>query len=233
MNKKQKSNQNSKTVSPSQCGGSISKDERDGMQDERRTVLGLIAESFFIVLPILLVGLAFEKTYTTLQAVVHPVLDTFPSVVFRNPVIRELAVVVVIMVLLLLIGLVAHTRMGRAIGRWLEAGFLKHLPFYTMLRNLSSGLAGKEGEHSFRTVMVTMNPGQQQMGLLVERHSDGSGTVFLPSSPNPGSGTVVVVEAALMRELPVPSHRLLQCLSSWGDGTAAMLEMAHNHGEHK
>lgn len=103
---------------------------------------------------------------------------------------------------------------------------LQRLPFYSVLRNLASGLAGKEDERSLRPVLVTVNPGIQQLGLLIERHPDGSGTIFFPSSPTTGSGTVLVVEAALIREVRTPGHKLFNALGKWGVGTAALLSAA-------
>jgi len=198
------------------------------MQKIHRSLLLLIAEGFFIALPVLLLGLLLKKLYETLKTFILLLVDALPGKLFHEPIIRGLAVVAGIVVLLMLIGILTHTWMGRAIGRWLEAAFLRRLPFYTLLRNFAMGLAGKEDEQALRTVLVTVKPGVQQLGLLVEHHADGSGTVFLPSSPNPGSGTVLIVEASLIRELHVPAHKLIKCLSRWGDGTTNVLAMTRD-----
>ena len=193
------------------------------MQNARTSWFVLIVGGFFVVLPVLLAGLVLEKIYHVLEAVILPLVDALPGEIFHNPVIRGFVIIIAIVALLLLVGLLARTRKGQVIGRWLEARCLNRLPFYAMLRNIASGLAGKEDEKSLRPVIVTVQPGLQQLGLLVERHADGSGTVFFPSSPNPGSGSVLIVEASLIRELHVPAHRIFNCLSSWGYGTTAVL----------
>lgn len=198
------------------------------MHNTRKSLLGLFTGGFFVLLPVLLVGLVLEKMYHTLQPVAHSLLDELPGEIFRNPAIRDLGAVAAVAAMLLLVGLLARTRMGQAIGHWLETGLLNRLPFYAMLRSLASGLAGKEDDSSMKPVMVTVNPGLQQMGLLVERHADGCGTVFLPSSPNPGSGTVLVVEASLISELHIPSHRIFNSLSRWGYGTMTVLATARD-----
>ncbi len=195
------------------------------MQNKLKSLLMLLAEGFFIVLPVLLVVFVFKKLYETLKTVILKLVDVLPGKIFSEPAVRVAAVVVVIVVLLMLLGLLTHMRLGRAIGRWIEGAFLRRLPLYSLLRNFAKGLAGKEDEHALKTVLVTVKPGVQQLGLLVERHADGSGTVFLPSSPNPSSGTVQIVEASLIRELHVPAHMLFKCLSRWGDGTTNVLAM--------
>jgi uncharacterized membrane protein len=198
------------------------------MQNKRTSLLMLLAEGFFVALPVLLVGLVLKKFYDILKTVILKLVDALPSEVLREPMIRGLAVIVAIVVLLMLLGLLTHTRLGRTIGHWLETIFLRRLPFYTLLRNFALGLAGKEDEHALRTVLVNVRPGVQQLGLLVEHHADGRGTVFFPSSPNPSSGDVQIVEASLIRELHVPAHMLVKCLSRWGDGTTAVLAMTHD-----
>jgi hypothetical protein len=70
------------------------------MQKARKSLFGPIAAGFFVVLPVLLVGLVFEKIYHALHAVVYPLMDAFPGVVFRHPVIRALAMVAAIVALL-------------------------------------------------------------------------------------------------------------------------------------
>lgn len=196
------------------------------MNNAKQTLTGLVVGGFFVLLPVLLVGLFIEKVFSVLQGVVHPLLDAMPGTVFHNPWLRFGAVLLAVLLVLLLTGLLARTQAGRSVGRRVETGVLRRLPFYSVLRNLASGLAGKEDERSLRPVLVTVNPGLQQLGLLIERHADGSGTVFFPSSPATGTGTVLVVEASLIRELRVPGHKLFNALGKWGLGTADLLAAA-------
>jgi uncharacterized membrane protein len=202
--------------------------EGNPMHNAHKSLLGLIVAGFFVVLPVLLAGLVLEKVYHVLQAVVHPVLEALPGTVFHNPTVRSLAVCVAVVVLLLLAGGLARVRGGQALGRGLEAGFLNRLPFYALMRNLATGIAGRDDEKSLKPTLVTVSAGKQQLGFIIERHADGSATVFLPSSPNPSSGAVQIVEASLIRELRVPAHRIFQCLHGWGHGTANVLEAGRN-----
>ena len=197
------------------------------MKDKDVSISGLITSGFFVVLPVLLAGLMLERIYRILQALLRPVLDLLPGTLFRNPTFRALAVCIALVALLLLVGLMARMRLGRAAGRWLESGILSRIPFYAVLRNLASGMAGSDDERSLRTVLVELTPGVRQLGLLVERHPDGSSTVFFPESPNPGAGTVFVVEASLIRDVDVPAHRLLRCFNRWGLGMATELTRAN------
>jgi uncharacterized membrane protein len=104
---------------------------------------------------------------------------------------------------------------------------LNRLPFYMLLRNLASGLQGRDDDQSLRPVLVEVDiPGLRQLGLIVEQYADGSATVFLPSSPNPSQGTVVIVDAARIRPLPVSTRKVFGALARWGQGTASLLNEA-------
>lgn len=186
-----------------------------------------MARGFIIALPLLLVGLAVTQFYHFLAGWIRPLLDAMPGTVFHRQSIRFVAVLFGVVMLLLSIGWLARTRIGLATGRWLELALLSRLPFYNTFRTLASGLAGCEDSGHPQAALITVDaPGLDQLGLIVDRFADGRVAVYLPSSPNPGSGTVVIVEASRVRELRVPMRALLQCLGRWGQGTAALLEAA-------
>ena len=192
-----------------------------------RTLAGLLTRGFFVILPVLLAGLVLEKIHLVLRSVLTPVLEALPGTVFQHRFIQGLLLLLAVAAVLMLLGFMARTRFGTACGRLLHRRLLRHLPFYESVRRLNDGLQGKFEGDSFKPVLVTMNPGMQQFGVIVERHPGGVCTVFLPSAPNPGSGTVALVEAALLREVPVPMHKVFRCQSQWGHGAWAVANAAN------
>ncbi len=199
----------------------------NGMENTnaRQSLLAIAASGFFIALPLLLFGLVIVKIYQIVAQYILPLLYAMPGTVFHSPVARFIAIVLAVLLLFVLIGAVARTRMGQIIGSWLERTVLSRLPYYNMVRTMLSGLAGRDDTASLKPVLVTVDvPGLCQLGLIVERHADGCATVYLPSSPNLGSGTVVIVEPSRMRELHTPLPKLARCLSRWGYGAKAILE---------
>lgn len=199
------------------------------MTDKRASLSGLIAIGFLILLPVLLLGLILAKLYELLAGWVHLLLDAMPGVIFHSEFIRFLAVVLAIVVLFVTVGVLAETRVGRATGRWLELSLLSRLPFYNTLRVLVAGLAGRKETEAMRPVVVKIDDaGLDQLGFSVETHADGRLTVFLPDTPNPSSGTTVIVPRNRLRDLNVPVGSVLGCLVRWGHGTAKLLERAEN-----
>jgi len=190
-----------------------------------------LSSGFVILLPLLVVGLLVEQIFLALHALLLPLLDAMPGVVFQRTAVRLVAVCLTFVVLLYMVGLLARTRMGRALGGWMEPGLQNHVPLYLVLHNLAAGLVERGEEKTMIPAQITVDsPGLTQLGLIVEQHADGSATVFLPGSPNPSSGTVVVVDAERIRELHVPVPSVFKCVGSWGHGTAALLEKSDSAG---
>lgn len=73
-------------------------------------------------------------------------------------------------------------------------------------------------------LIIVDQPGLQQFGFLAETHSDGRTTVFLPSSPNPGSGTTIIVCPERVQDLPARGHNMVRCMVRLGKGSGALLE---------
>lgn len=51
---------------------------------------------------------------------------------------------------------------------------------------------------------------------IVERHADGSCTVFVPSAPTPAMGAIYILSAGRVYEVDVPLVQLAACVSKWG-----------------
>lgn len=190
----------------------------------RSSPLALLGRGFVVVLPLLLLGAVIEILFGIVAGWIRPVLAAMPGTVFQNEAVRFVAVVGIVVLTLLLIGVLAGTRLGQSIGRRIELSVLSRLPFYNALRVMVTGLAGRGYAGAMKPVLVTVDdPGLQQFGFLLETHADGRSTVFLPGSPNPGSGNSMIVAPERLQELHTSASSVLRCLGRWGYGSAALL----------
>lgn len=199
-----------------------------GMRRRARESAGeSVARGFYILMPLFIIGLAVHKLILVLQDILSPVLNRLPGKVLRSPSVRFLLLCLLVAAALALVGLLARRRSMRAVGAWLESVILNKLPFYSRLRGLTSTLAARDDAHSMKAARVTVDvPGFEQLGVILERHLDGSATVFLPSSPNASSGTVAIVEPARIREVNISLRSIVGCMGRYGHGTATLLEKA-------
>jgi uncharacterized membrane protein len=185
-----------------------------------------------VLLPLFIIVLGVRKLISMLQRILGPLLNRLPGVVLHRASVRFLMVCVAAGAVLVLVGLLARIRVCRAAGSWLESAVLNKIPFYSTLRGFSSTLAAKNEAQALKVARVAVNvPGLEQLGIILERHQDGSATVFLPSSPNARSGTVAIVEPDRIREVGLSPQSVVGCMARFGYGTADLLRRAdHTEG---
>jgi len=187
-----------------------------------------VATGFFALLPALLLYLLIGQLFDMTMALTAPITDLLPDSAFSDAVQKRFTAAVLLVVGLGLVGLVARTELGRSIGERVERRYLKRLPLYEMLRNLTGSLSGNEEVAGYRPALVTIGPGVRALAFIVEEHTSGDYIIFVPLAPTPGVGHIQVVSAATVDLLDVPTMQALNCVLSWGEGTAALLTPRHS-----
>ncbi len=130
------------------------------------------------------------------------------------------------MLIIVLTGLAALTRLGRRFGSWLEERVLSRIPLYSMLRNLSSRLSGNEQIASFHPALVTTWPHMKAIAFVVEEHASGDYTIFMPIAPTPSLGNVQIIGREHVEILDVSAAAALSAVVSWGEGAEAAIVAA-------
>ena len=184
------------------------------------TVIG----GLIFLLPLIVVLALLGQGLALVSGVAAPLAAYLPE--------REIggvaAVTLVGLVLILLMcygaGLVARAAFGRALSESLENRMHALYPRYTVIKamTLGLGLGGTTGSAAFRPALVSFDD-HQLLAFEVERLADGRVVVFLPGSPDPWSGSVVLVPSDRVAALPIDVGALNRSLKRLGSGTAALL----------
>jgi hypothetical protein len=123
-------------------------------------------------------------------------------------------------------GLVARSRIGRAAYRAVDANLASLIPGYATLKARIGDAVGDEARRkAIKTIVVRLDD-QSQLALEIERLPDGRVVAFLPSAPDPWSGTSVIVDAGRVTPLQIDILALTRLLKDLGSGTAAALQAA-------
>ena len=120
-------------------------------------------------------------------------------------------------------GLLLTSRRGQASGRWLDEKVLFRIPGYAALRAIVVGLVDSSHEGVVKSGLLTLDPGIECFVLVTEDHGGDYVTVYIPGSPNPGSGNVQVVRRHLVRMLNVRMTDITAALHQFGMGSAKVL----------
>ena len=185
----------------------------------KTTTLG----GLFVVLPLLVVLGLLAKLVMGVHAVALSVMAKLTgegSEAAHFPILFAILIVVGIS---FAFGLALTSRRGQATGSWVERTILFHIPGYSALRAILGGLADGSKEGVVKSGLLTVDPGIECFVLVIEDHGGNHLTVYIPGSPNPGSGSVQVVQRHLVRMLNVRMTDITGVLHQFGMGSAKVL----------
>jgi uncharacterized membrane protein len=137
-------------------------------------------------------------------------------------IVTILAIVLLILVSLLA-GVVARTKMGSRVSAWFEQSFLGGLPQYQMAKSVVQGFAQAEGaSDDFKPVLVRTEGGWQ-IGYLLEMLENDWVAVFVPQAPTPLTGSVRYYPADRIRFLNISMFQARTIVKNIGLGSATAL----------
>lgn len=185
----------------------------------KATTLG----GLFVLLPVVVLFVLVTKIAVSMRSGAQALMETFAghdSVVVEFPMIYA---VLIMVGLSFVLGLIMISRRGRVVGTWVERTLLFRVPGYSALRAVIGGLACVESESVVRPGLLKTRDGVESFVFITEDHGDGRLTVFMPGTPNPGSGSVKIVPRELVSPLHVRISSVANALQQWGVGSARLL----------
>lgn len=195
-------------------------------------LLGLATISgFFILLPVLITYLLLGQLFDLLMSLTAPISDLLPASSFSDPWAHRFAAAAVLLALCILVGLAATTGPARRLGRWFERALLDRFPPYTVVKNLSRTIAGKDATGQLQPALLTVAPDIRVVVAIVEELPEGQLTVFLPLAPTPGMGILQIVSSARVQKLESSMTDALGWVLNWGVGTEALLKPRKTPGK--
>ena len=194
------------------------------MQNIPKFTFSRIVEGFLILLPFLLTYLMMGQLFDAMLALTAPIADLLPKGIATSEMALRLEAAGLLVIACFLVGLAMRTSVARRFGKWIEETFLNRMPPYVILRNLARRFSGQDVPNQLQPALITTNPETEILGFIVEAHTDGRFTVFIPLSPTPGLGTLQIVSGNKVQRLEVPMKDALGAILNWGAGTEALLK---------
>ena len=188
----------------------------------RKTAVG----GFLVILPVAIIVVIFAKAMHGIGAVLSPLASLLPSTGLFGFSMENMLAAGILVLACFLVGLAVETRLGMQIGRFVETLILRRIPTWEFVKGMVASLGGTNADQLLRPAIVSMPGGGEIMAFSVERHDDGTVTVFVPSAPAPTSGTLQRMPADRVREVDVPVKQMFECISRWGVGSGRIFSAA-------
>ncbi len=187
----------------------------------KTTVIGGLVVLVPVAVCVYIISAVVEKVLHVLA----PIAKTLHIESVGGKALVEFAAIIVVIAACFLLGLLVRTAAGQSLGRRIEEKILNLLPGYQLMKKVSLQFAGgKEAVH-WSPVLIRVGD-SRQIGFLVEEHSSGEVTVFIPSAPAVSLGAVHMVKAEMVEKLDVSMRKVVDCITQLGIGSSALTSPA-------
>ncbi len=178
-----------------------------------------------MVLPIVIVIMLIMEAVDLVIAVFGPITELLPIDEIGGIEIATAVALLILLLICFLIGLAMKMPIGVRVGCWLNNTVLSRIPGYTMVKELTQGFSGDVSEGSLlQPAVVTMPLESLVLAFIVEEHSNGDFTIFIPAVPTPNIGRIEYVQAERVRKLDVPPSTVANSIMQWGVGAGALFQ---------
>lgn len=181
-----------------------------------------IVGGLLAIIPIAILALLIGKLLNTVVGILKPFANRIPFGLEHPAIVGA----VVLALLCFLAGLILKSSPGASMLDSLERNVLNHLPGYELIRSLTRRMAGAEHSETLAPALAEIEEALVP-AFIVERHSDQSCTVFVPSCPTVGAGALYILTPERVHPVNVPMHRMIKCITRFGMGSGDLLAAMH------
>ena len=194
------------------------------MQDKVGFIKATVIGGIFFLIPLAVVVVLVGKLVHIMKGVAGSLAPVLPVETPMGALVLNLLAVLLIIGFCFLAGLAAQKAHAKKIVAKLETTLLAALPGYAFVKGLGDNLRrSDEISESFVPVSVQFDD-YSQLAFEIEREPNGKVALYLPSAPNPWSGTVVYVTADRVKRLPMSLNEALKNIRMLGKGSSAIIE---------
>ena len=194
------------------------------MQDKVGFIKATVIGGVFFLIPLAIILLVVGKLVGVMRGVAGVLSPLLAMDTPIGTIVLNLLALLVILGLCFLAGLAAQRVTAKKIVSKLETTLLAALPGYAFVKGFADSMRqSDEMSESFVPVAVHFDD-YSQLAFEIEREPNGQVAVYLPSAPNPWSGTVVYVTHDRVKRLSVSLSEALKNIRMLGKGSSAIIE---------
>lgn len=180
----------------------------------------VLITGLLIVLPAWLALLMLASLLVKIGVLVRPISRQLPDGI-NHP---HITAGFVLLLLCLIVGILVNTAIGRMIGRSLDENIFAHVPGYQSLRNIARQVGDTKIRDGFRPALIEVEDGCLAPAFLIEVHTNGRSTIFMPSVPTPMAGSIFIMPSERVHPIDVSVTAMMKCITKWGTGSSELLK---------
>jgi uncharacterized membrane protein len=178
------------------------------------------------LLPVAVIGAVLGYVHEIVETVYEMVKGVIPLETKFGFFLLFLISILIVLLLCFFCGLITKRTFARKFSQKIEKQVMMVYPKYAIYKDILAGnIGGDENVPSLTPVSVRFNE-FTRLAFESDRLPDGRVVVYLPGSPDPWIGTVVLVNADQVEPLNIPFHDAVGIFERLGRD-AARLPIAH------
>ena len=174
------------------------------------------------LIPIIILIIIMQKAFGIMAALSRPLSGLIGIETFAGVAVVDLITVAIIIIICFVAGFISRTAFARKFIQRIESNILKKIPFYSFVKSISESISGIRSNESLKPVLLEFDD-NSQLGLEVERMEGGDIVVFVPGSPNPWSGSVLIMKPERVKSLDIKFAQAIKLMHDYGQGTNKLL----------
>jgi uncharacterized membrane protein len=199
-------------------GGAGESWARRGFRYVKTTLIG----GLLFLVPLLVFVWLGSKAAKLLRRLAKPLAGLVPLDTIAGVLVADVVIVALLIIACFVGGLLARVSFASRFVRKAEAGVLWNIPGYGFIKALADSLDKSAGSSSMRPVLIHFDDAAQ-LAFEVDRLPDGRRVIYVPSAPEPRAGSVLVMDADRVEEVPMSFVAAVRSLRALGRGAGACL----------
>ena len=181
-----------------------------------------ISGGLLFLLPLVVLIIVISKALNLLYPISRPLAEKLDFEKFSGIGFATILSVLFLLVICFIAGLVMRSRTAQKVKNRVEDSFLVYIPGYSYLKTVSSQLLTKESTNSWKPASILVD--DNEVICFVIDETENYCSLFLPSAPNPSSGSICVREKSIVTFLPLTTPETVLMIKQFGKGGASVFE---------
>jgi len=188
----------------------------------QKVIRATLVGGVLFLIPMVFVVVVIGKAFKIIKVVAMPLHEVIPIDSIAGIALEEIITVIIMLLCCLLAGTVAHSAWGGSINKKIETALLNIIPGYAWVKGVTGGIRDDEAEKMLKPVLVRFDD-YSQVAFETDRTDEGLVAVYLPSAPNPRSGSLCYVMADRVESIDTEFIVVVKTYKQLGRGSEDML----------
>ncbi|NCD72356.1 DUF502 domain-containing protein [Mucilaginibacter agri] len=194
-------------------------------------VTASIITGIFFLIPIGIVFIIFEKIFNVVKKIQVALHLKVTGTAYIHALINDVLVVLIILLLCFLAGLAGQKQWGKSLVDIIEKNVLQHLPGYDYTKSTAQGILGINDHRFNKVVLYRDDVRKYAIAFKVENVTERMIMIFIPSTPKPRDGELLVVDMERLIETELSMQQAFEIIKTIGNGAAGKLGLYFSETE--